>query len=112
LSSSLLEAPTATTSTMASEKIQPWKAHWTPQSGNPNAVAYQEKKGFEIIADGGSAGPPAEEGFSTGAKNEPISAENRLCPHLLPITNPTLKKEMRILSIRNSEREDSFIIGC
>jgi hypothetical protein len=38
---------------MASEKIQPWKAHWTPQSGNPNAVAYQEKKGFEIIADGG-----------------------------------------------------------
>jgi len=75
---------------MNCQKTQPWKAHWTAQPGNPDVVSYQEEKGSEIIADGGSAGPPVEEGVSTNAKDESISEENRLCPHLKPITNPTL----------------------
>jgi len=80
----------ASISEMTFEKIQPWRAHWTPQSGNPDIVAYQEQKGVEIIADGGSAGPPVEEGLPTVTKKEPVRPENRLCPHLKPITNPTL----------------------
>jgi len=83
------KVPVAMTSTMASEKIQPWKAYWTPQSGNPDVVAYQEQKGSEIIADGGSAGPPVEEGLSTASQDN-VRKENKLCPHLKPITNPTL----------------------
>jgi hypothetical protein len=74
---------------MACEKIQPWRADYVPESGNPDVVSYQEKKGAEIIADGGSAGPPVEEGVAV-AKDDSIRAENRLCPHLKPITNPTL----------------------
>jgi hypothetical protein len=75
---------------MSSKKIQPWKAHWTPQPGNPDVVSYQESKGAEIIADGGSAGPPVEEG---AAVKTTTRKENKLCPHLKPITNPTLKKQ-------------------
>lgn len=74
---------------MACEKIQPWKTHYVPESGNPSVVSYQEKKGAEIIADGGSAGPPVEESV-VAAKDASVRAENRLCPHLKPITNPTL----------------------
>lgn len=75
---------------MAGEKIQPWKAHYVPEAGNPGVVSYQEKKGAEIIADGGSAGPPVEEGAIINAKDISVRAANRLCPHLKPITNPTL----------------------
>ncbi|QDS73013.1 hypothetical protein FKW77_009104 [Venturia effusa] len=53
---------------MAHEKEQPWKMHYVPENGNPALVSYQEKKGAEIIADGGSAGPPVEEGVAA-AKN-------------------------------------------
>lgn len=72
---------------MSCEKIQPWKAHFVPQTGNPDVVSYQEKKGQEIIADGGSAGPAVEEG---AVPSKVSNEENRLCPHLGPITNPTL----------------------
>jgi hypothetical protein len=72
-----------------SEKIQPWKAHWTPKAGNPDVVSYQEKKGAEIIADGGSAGPPVEEG-AVPTKDQSVPVANQLCPHLKPIINPTL----------------------
>jgi len=75
---------------MTAVKTQPWKPHWTPRAGNANIVAYQEEKGAEIIADGGSAGPAIDEGVTTPAQQEPVRKENRLCPHLKPITNPTL----------------------
>jgi hypothetical protein len=75
---------------MTCEKIQPWRVHYVPESGNPDVVSYQEKKGAEIIADGGSAGPPVEEGVAVNAKDDSVRAENRLCPHLKPIINPTL----------------------
>lgn len=75
---------------MSNEKIQPWKAHWVPQAGNPAIVSYQERAGAEIIADGGSAGPPVQEGVATASASS-VSESNRLCPHLGKITNPTLK---------------------
>jgi hypothetical protein len=75
---------------MSSCKDQPWKAHYTPQPGNPAVVSYQEAKGSLIIADGGSAGPPVEEGVQ--AKTT-MPRENSLCPHLKPISNPTLKNQ-------------------
>jgi len=75
---------------MDSIKVQPWKAHYNPQPGNPDVISYQECKGAEIIADGGSAGPPVEEGSEV---NTSTRKENKLCPHLKPIINPTLKEQ-------------------
>lgn len=75
---------------MTCEKIQPWKAYWTPRPGNCDVAPYQEKKGSEIIADGGSAGPPIDVSIATEVKNESIPEANKLCPNLKPITNPTL----------------------
>lgn len=72
---------------MSCEKVQPWKAHFVPQAGNPEVVSYQEAKGQQIIADGGSAGPAVEEGAPVPQASR---EENRLCPHLGRITNPTL----------------------
>lgn len=77
---------------MACEKIQPWRAHYTPRPGNTDVVTYQEAKGAEIIADGGSAGPPVDDSrLISETKTQPIPKANRLCPHLKPITNPTLR---------------------
>lgn len=73
---------------MSDQKYQPWKEHYVAKAGNPAIVSYQEKKGAEIIADGGSAGPAVEEGNAN--VDNSISEANKLCPHLGPITNPTL----------------------
>lgn len=77
---------------MPSEKIQLWKADWKPRPTNLDIAPYQEKTGSEIIADGGSAGPPVDISLSTEAKSESVPEANKLCPHLKPITNPTLKR--------------------
>ena len=78
---------------MNCNKEQPWLRHFTAQPGNPELVNYQEKTGDQIIADGGSAGPPVDESAPVAKKDSSIGAANRLCPHLGPITNPTLKKD-------------------
>ncbi|KAK9776215.1 hypothetical protein SCAR479_07121 [Seiridium cardinale] len=75
---------------MPLEKIQPWRIHWTPHPASSDIAPYQEKQGAEIIADGGSAGPPVDAFLSTEAKTKSIPEANKLCPHLKPITNPTL----------------------
>jgi hypothetical protein len=64
-------------------KAQPWKDSFVAQPGKHDVICYQEAKGQDIIADGGAAVPEVEQKATKEA--------NRFCPHLGPITNPTLE---------------------